>query len=39
MVDFEYGEIGVSGPKMYDLDWDRAQQEPDVMSGFCHLIL
>jgi hypothetical protein len=39
VVDFEHREIGVSGPTTYDLDWDRAQQEPDVISGFCHLIL
>jgi hypothetical protein len=39
IVDFEHGEIGVSGPTTYNLDWDRAHQEPGVISGFCHLIL
>jgi hypothetical protein len=39
MVDFERGDIGVSGPTTDDLFWDRAQQDPDVMPGFHHLIL
>jgi hypothetical protein len=34
MVDFEHGDIGVSGPTTEDLYWDRAQQEPGVMRGF-----